>query len=253
MTIAILVGVLGAGMAGGAATRKRPRLAAAVAGAAVFMLLLRVLFAYARQVEAALVPWDVYPFFEHFWPVPFGGVILGIAAVHVSRAWLRRAALVVGGLAMAFVGATAWRMGDARPEELTGTVQDGVCYQSSCYSCGAAAAAMFLASRGVEATESEMAILSVTDGFYGTTPVGLLRGLRRKLPGAALTSESWLAPPAASEGPWLVAVSYNALVDHWVVVDRIDAGGADVRDPLRGRVRWSRETLESRWRNVVVR
>lgn len=237
----------------GALTQKNRGLAAGGLIVAIFSLILRVAFATFRDIEARAVPWDLYPFVEHFWVVPFGGFILGVAAVHLKRRAAQLAALGAGTAAFAWLGVVAFEMTAAPPKPLTGIVSHGVCLQTSNFSCGPAAAAMWLDDHDVLTTESEMADLSVTDPWYGTSTVGMLRGLHRKMPGAELRLERIETPPAEARGPWLVVVELSQLLAHWVVIDRIDAEGADVRDPIEGRTRWSREDLERRWTALVVR
>lgn len=252
VTAVVLSIVLALSAAAGGLTHRARRAAAAGIGLALAGLAVRILFAAFREVEARIVPWDAYPFVEHFWVVPFGGFILGAAAVHLERRAARAAALAAGAAAFAWLGFVASEM-SAPVKPLTGVVSEGVCIQTSDFSCGPAAAAMWLDAHDVAASEPEMADLSVTDPWYGTSTVGMLRGLHRKMPDADVRLERMEDPPARAEGPWLVVVELSRLLAHWVVIDRIDPDGADVRDPSEGRTRWSRGELERRWTALVVR
>src|SRR5206468_5816059 len=60
---------------------------------------------------------------------------------------------------------------------------DGVCRQTSDYSCGAAAASTFLARLGIAADEQEMATRCGTTPWLGTDEFYACRGLREKLAG----------------------------------------------------------------------
>lgn len=246
--VAIVIMVFAGSVAAGALLRRRLRTQTAAAGAATALLVFRVTLARFPEFEAAVMGWDWYPFVEPYWTVPCVGFVVGVAAVAVKRVWIRVPALVAGGLSFTWVAAGTVLGGE---QPLTGEVRDGVCEQTSGYSCGAAAAAMWLDSQGVRASEAEMAELCVTDGWFGTSPLGMLRGIRRKAGGGVGVVAAKL--PVAAEGPWLAVVQYSSMVDHWVVIDRIDAGGADVRDPIGGRTRWTRGELERRWRGVVVK
>src|SRR5690606_34010665 len=105
---------------------------------------------------------------------------------------------------------------------VTGRVErNGVCQQTTDYTCGAAAAATLLHAYGVEADEQEMAERCWTNALTGTDELCVARGLRQKaLPigrRAVVGSMSYDELVARGE-PVMVTVGWSLLVDHWVVV-----------------------------------
>ena len=127
---------------------------------------------------------------------------------------------------------------------------DGLCLQTSVYTCAPAAAAMYLDRLGVPATEAEMAALCVTRRD-GTTDAGVARGLRRKLPGRCVRVE---APRFEDlRAPALVSILLPGRVGHAVLVERIGPDGVTLADPGHGRWRTSRADFEARWQGSSIR
>lgn len=236
----------------GALLARRSLKAATGAGAVLLALVLaKVAVGYIPAAEPTLFPWDAYPYVERWWyEIPALG-LLG-AGLWVARdSMLKRdAVLVAGGLLIArIVLVMALTAGGSPP--LQGRVRaDGLCLQTSGYTCGAAAAAMYLDRLGVPATEAEMAALCVTRRD-GTTDAGIARGLRRKLPGRDVRVT---APRYEDlQAPALVSILLPGRIGHAVLVEEATPEGVRLADPGCGRWRTSRADFEARWQGSAIR
>jgi ABC-type bacteriocin/lantibiotic exporter with double-glycine peptidase domain len=128
---------------------------------------------------------------------------------------------------------------DGRDEERSG--RDGVITQSRRNTCGPAALAMLLVSKGIVVTAEELE--------------------RRMQPGADGVSLTTIVTTAREYGvhlqPWrlrkdaLDTLKTPAILwvdgDHFVVFDSLTQAGAHLRDPATGRVQESKQRLATRW------
>ncbi len=149
--------------------------------------------------------------------------------------------------------------------------RNGVCLQTSRFSCTAAAAATLLRLYDIEAQESEMAELCLTR--RGTTWLGLFRGLQLKTQGRPLAVEVIecdLATMLKMKGPLILSVGIDpskpyreSYVEkhgwepgqpHTVVkLDRKFRGQQLIGDPAVGMQPWTQEDFETLYRGRVVR
>jgi hypothetical protein len=243
-----------AGVALGFRTRKTVTWAAA---GCLGVILVKVLFRHYPSLEFALAPCDTYVPLRPWWPFPFTFVMLGIGLKQMTS---RTGRTVVTTFAMCLFVLVGQRIALTvlfDPEVCRGRVgQDSVCRQTTGFTCGAAAAATFLAQHGVEATEGEMAVLCGTNALTGTDEFGVCRGLKRKLgdagPEISLLKADW---DGLKEGPYpaMATIRHSFLVDHWVVVLGIRETGVEVVDPLRGKTVVTRNRFLRDWRGVLVR
>lgn len=242
--------------AAGAWAMKRSR-TWATAGSALLLslILLKAVVGHIPAAEAALFPWDWYPYVEPTWYLLPAMFLAGAGLRLLWRsAWKRHLLLAGTALLFARTGAGGWVT--SRPPQLEGTVNDaGVCLQSSSFSCGAAAATSFVYYYGVRATEKEMAELCLTreggPGLIGTTDAGLMRGLRKKLAGRydvfiARTVYDDLPTPA------LVPLELWPGVGHCVLVWRVDPELVHLVDPRCGRMTLSRKAFEAMWTGSAI-
>lgn len=239
---------LSAGAAGLLLARRSPPAATAVGALLLALVVTKVAVGYVPAAEPSLFPWDAYPYVERWWYESPALMLLG-AGLWITResALKRDAVLVVAGLLVARILVFAAPL---PPDALHGRVRaDGICWQTSGWSCGPAAAAMYLDRLGVPATEAEMAELCVTRRD-GTTDAGLARGLRRKLPGRDVRVR---APRLEDlRAPALVSIRLG-LVGHCLLLERIDEDGVLLADPGHGRWRTSKADFEARWQGSSIR
>lgn len=216
------------------------------------LVLLKFAAGHVPAVEARLLPWDWYPFVASWWylvPVMF---LFG-AGFRAARGSLlkRDLLLVLAGLLLVRTATLAWESMDGHAR-LRGRVgADGVCLQTSAYSCGPAAAASLLHLHGVAATEREMAVECATRaGMGGSSECGLMLGLRRMLPGREIR----IAVCRYEElpVPCLVSMRINFLFGHALVVEKAGPEGVELIDPASGRTGMTREMFEREWTGAAI-
>jgi predicted double-glycine peptidase len=241
--------------AGVAAARRSLKQATGLVDAMLSLILLKNGLSYVPEGEPRFLPWDWYPLVERWWFLYPGMLIFGVGMglFHQSM-WKRDVLLIAAGLLLLHCAAVGWVMG--RPSDLMGTVRpDGVCLQTSGYSCSAAAAASLLHLYGVAATEREMAELCVTCngglGGGGTTHSGILRGLRIKLGDAKRVR---VARPTYETlpQPSMVGMKLSPTLTHSILVLRVTPTEVSVMDPLHGRGTMRRELFEREWLGSAI-
>ena len=112
--------------------------------------------------------------------LPAAALLCGMAFVRMPGHPLRRSVLLVPLLGIAAFNVIRPILGS--PPPLGNLWKDNVCRQTSTNSCSAAAAATLLRTAGIDASENEMAQLSLTR-FGGTPMAGVYRGLVLKTAG----------------------------------------------------------------------
>ncbi len=132
------------------------------------------------------------------------------------------------------------------------TIDDnGVCRQSTRYTCGPAAAVTALLRLGLPASESQIAILSHTSPAAGTLPACLSDALQKRYAAAGLHCQyrkfDSIAQLARS-GITLAVVKDAFLQDHCVAVLDVSEQAVIVADPVTGMTSIPREQFREIWR-----
>ena len=243
-------------IAGLSARQRGRRVAIAVIALCLVPVLLRATFSLFPGLEFRFLCLDGYAILRPWWTVPFAIALFITASPHMSSR-LSRSGLVGLGLIL-WLSGTDRLLATARfdPSGLDGVVDaDGVCRQTTDYSCGAATAATLLHAYGVRSDEREMAELCWTNSFTGTDELCIARGLRRKLSGSGLEPQleigTWEELRAWGE-PAAVTIKYRLFVDHWVVVLDADDEQVTLGDPIAGRLQISKEVFLELWRGRMV-
>lgn len=197
--------------------------------------------------------------------VVFGFVATMLLTTPLSRVPQRRLRLLVCGLMGVIVFFMAiWPfiapMVDRRQLSRLHTEidKDGVCLQTTDYTCGPAAAVTVLRKLGLPAEEGQIAILSYTSGQEGTSEDMLADGLAQEYGSRGILAECRVFHSVAElqqACPVLAVVKYSLLVDHWVAVLDVTGSEVVVGDPLGGLVHMTHEEFAERWRfvGIVVR
>lgn len=254
--IEVLVQVgLGVGFAAaGALVAARSVGVAVAAGLPLLAVLLgKLALGRVAAAEATLFPWDAYPTIEPWIALAPASFLAG-AGIRAARksVWKRDALLVLGGLFLLRTGLTAWGSRESL-ERLDGAVRaDGVCMQTSDYTCGPAAAVALLHWYGIPSTEREMAGLCATrPGFGGTSECGVMRGLRRKLGGSGIP---WIRTCSYEEltAPSLVSLRHTWLVGHCTMVVEARPDGVLLVDSQSGRCWLPRDRFERAWTGSAI-
>jgi hypothetical protein len=132
---------------------------------------------------------------------------------------------------------------------------DGVCLQSTDYTCGPAAAVTALRRLGLPAEEGELAVRCRTNPFSGTAPDILCEVLQGHYGEQGLRCQYRPFTSIAElkqAGPTLAVMKLTWLVDHYVTVLEVTDQAVVVGDPLSGRVMLSHQEFAARWRKVGV-
>lgn len=236
-------------------TRRRS-IATACAGICLGAILVKVLSRYFPDIEYSILSNDIYVILRPWWVFPFSLSILGMGIHQIQRQRTRK--LVTGFAVLVFVLAIERLLITVTfdPSSCTGKPgEDGVCLQSTSYSCGAAAASTLLERLGVESDEREMAILCRTNSLTGTDELSVCNGLRKKLPETQyrinLVRSDW-EELCRGQFPAMATMKLTFLIDHWVVVFDVEEDGVLVGDPSTGRFKMHKDIFLEHWKKVLV-
>ena len=131
----------------------------------------------------------------------------------------------------------------------------GVCRQSTDYTCGPAAAVTALRKLGLPAEEGEIAILAHTSSAIGTPPDMLAEALQNLYAKSGLEIEYRVfrdLDELKEAGLTLAVIRYSFMLDHYVTVFEVSEDKVTAGDPLLGLRDYSREEFEEKWRFVGV-
>jgi hypothetical protein len=132
---------------------------------------------------------------------------------------------------------------------------DGVCLQTTDYTCGPAAAVTALRKLGLPAEEGRIAILSETSSIDGTEPDMLAETLQNIYGKTSLLAE-YRPFKDISElkqaGLTLAVIKFSLLEDHWVTVLEVTDSEVIVGDPVGGLVKLSYDDFQKKWRFIGI-
>jgi predicted double-glycine peptidase len=132
---------------------------------------------------------------------------------------------------------------------------NGICLQSTDYTCGPAAAVTALRHLGLSAGEGQIAIASHCSAAIGTPPDMLCRGLRSLYAADGLQCDlryfSKLEHLPVGQ-PILAVIKYTFLEDHYVVILGMTPEYVLVADPNRGRMAYTHKVFLQRWRKLGI-
>ena len=132
---------------------------------------------------------------------------------------------------------------------------DGVCIQTTDFTCGPASAVTALRKLGLSGEEGKIGILSETSSVIGTPPDMLAEALQNEYGKDGLIAE-YRPFKDISElkqaGLTLAVTKYAFLVDHYVTVLEVTDSEVVVGDPLGGLGRMSYADFRKEWRFVGV-
>ncbi len=127
----------------------------------------------------------------------------------------------------------------------------GICYQTTAYTCGPAAAVTALGKLGLSASEGEIAVLSHSSPVAGTLPACLRAALQNRYGADGLKSQYRHFDSIAqlrNAGITLAVVRDAFLSDHCVTVLEVSDRMVTIADPVFGRTLMSHEQFEKIWR-----
>lgn len=132
---------------------------------------------------------------------------------------------------------------------------DGICRQSSDYTCGPAAAVTALGRLGVKAGEGELALLARTSTATGTPPDVLAQVLNDRFGPEGVRAELRRfrsVEELRAAGLTLVIVKFGLFLDHWLTVLEVTDREVIVGDPISGIAHLTHDEFRQRWRFVGV-
>jgi len=128
---------------------------------------------------------------------------------------------------------------------------NGICFQTTDYTCGPAAAVTALGKLGLSAHEGEIAVLSHTSPVAGTLPACLSSALQSRYGAAGLRCRYRRfdsIEQLRNAGLTLVTVRDTFLLDHCLAVLKVSDHTITVADPVAGTKLMPREQFEKIWR-----
>lgn len=129
--------------------------------------------------------------------------------------------------------------------------ENGVCRQTTDYTCGPAAAVTALGKLGLAADEGELAVLSYSSPVTGTLPSCLSSALRDRYSAEGLSCRYRHFDSIAqlkNAGITLALVREAFLVDHCIAVLEVTDDTVTVADPVTGTRMMPYEQFEKIWR-----
>ncbi len=221
-------------------------------------VLVRTILIVFPSLEYRFLCQDGYALLRPWWSVPFAIALFTTASPHMGSR-ISQAGLV-GLSLLLWLSGTDRLLATAQfdPQTMDGVVDaDGVCMQTTDYTCGAAAAATLLVRYGVTTDEREMAEACWTNSLTGTDELCVARGLRRKLSRSGLRLEPRISMATWDElcewdGPAAVTIKDRLFVDHWIVVLEIRGERVTIGDPTSGLLMISKDAFLEVWRGRMV-
>lgn len=246
-----------AAVAGLLVARTRPVVWKPVAVVATLAMLLWPLMRVFPAAVLAVLDAGIVIFIEVTGIVIPAALLFALASGVVQRARDRRALrLLMVVCAFYYVRSGFWMVRPPVPELRTAPCVDGVCCQSTDYTCVAASLVTLLHAYGIAATETEMARLSYTEVGNGATDTRAVYALQRKLAGRPFKVhyERWMTYERliGLERPCIVPVKWGYFSSHMVPVLEADAESVLVGDPLGGPRRRARAAFEADWLHRAV-
>lgn len=132
---------------------------------------------------------------------------------------------------------------------------EGICRQTTGYTCVAASMVTMLRARGIAADEAEMAGLAHTQTGGGATDSRALWALQAKLANTPLRPRYAVldaAQLAAAPKPCLVQLDWGFFVSHMVPVMEATADRVVIGDPLSGRREMTMSDFLAKWKRMAI-
>ena len=229
------------------------------AALALVLLLYWTWLKHNPSIAVRAIPLKILYYIEGTGAVPAFMLIVGIAYGRSNLPRQKRftvMAMLLGSIY--FLQGGLWML-QTTPEQLFAHTVDPdeqtVVLQSQDFSCVPAACATALRDLGVDASESEMAVLTQVRPGTGTTLIRATEALRKKLHNRQIQVHILKMPHdqlSSLQMPLLTPLQLEIGRRHMVVVQDIDQHGVRVADPMRGVIYWSRAEFAHVFTNQVI-
>lgn len=229
----------------------------AVAIFCVIIIAMKGIFSLNPALEATLMPVAGYSRIDRTYSFVTFVIFLSIVSVIIPKKDRQTIYVLLGMFSIYVVYLPFWRLSTPECYSLKGRNAGGVCFQTSPYTCGAAAMVNYLRKYNIPATEGEMARLSETIPWKGVSNFQAVSGLNKKL---AAENSDYIGKLKVYDDkeldkiktPCLTAIKYSIFFDHMICVEGVDQDYVYVIDPLKGKRKLSREKFLRQWRNVNI-
>jgi peptidase C39-like protein len=223
----------------------------------VLPIAVKGIFVFFPVVEVYLMPASLYHYIDRTFPFLFLLIFLSVISTIAKKREKRLIYLLMIIFSIYTVNMTTWRFTTPACYSFDGKIKDGVCIQTSGYTCGAASMVTFLKNMNTDATEGEMARFSGTIPFKGVSNFQTAAGMNRKFKKEALPYKMVLKTYTNDElmeiqTPFLVTIKHAFFCDHMVCVLYIEENEVILGDPLTGKRSISTKEFLSLWKNVVI-
>lgn len=218
----------------------------------------KVTFAVVPLLEARIMPIEIYPAIQNEFWLPFAVLFFAFAS-HLVPSRSRKGVLaIVFILVLVVAQQTFWHLQKPVIYDYKGKIIDGVCQQTSFDTCGAASMVTLLNKIGVQASEGEMARLSMTVSGKGLSPHQAAYALRKKLSQLGRSENAVIVVPELKDlhglpKPFLAGIRFSFWTNHMICVLKTSQESLIVGDPISvGQKKWSWENFKKRWSGIVI-
>lgn len=153
-----------------------------------------------------------------------------------------------------YLGPSIWMHYELKNLQTTFS-KDGICKQTTGFTCGPATAVTVLRLLGIEAQESELAIYSKCTPKGGTTNENLVNAIE-KLYGKKGIDCSYLPFDSIEQlkgkCPLIACINLSSAVSHYTVVLEVTEDKVITGDPIGGKKEWSYEDFMKRCRPTAI-
>jgi hypothetical protein len=215
------------------------------------------IFSRFPMIPVRIMPIGPWAIIEREYWLPFS-VLFFACASHLASRPNRKAIKSLSAVLVVFVWImTGWRLLPMPMKDFGRNMRDGVCLQSSGYTCGAASLVTMLGRMQIDVTEGEMAMLTGTIPGRGVTDFQAAYGLQRKL--ASLVRPEIVAiiecpdhDPMRVRPPFLAGMKHSFWFDHMVCVLEVREGVVVIGDPLGGKRMMPLDIFRGEWRGLAI-
>ncbi len=134
--------------------------------------------------------------------------------------------------------------------------EDGVCRQTTTFSCGPAATVTALLQLQIFSSEAELAVAAKTSQFSGTQPLNLKQAIDKLLGDKYLIKTKILTPDKASQipsgSPSVALVKHSAFENHYVCVLDVGESQILVADPEMGFRVYTHKEFDKIFRGLII-
>lgn len=223
----------------------------------VLIIAMKGIFSLNPALEASLMPVAFYSRIDRTYSFVIFIIFLAIISILATPKERKAIYPLLILFSIYVIYLPSWRLSTPACYKNEGKFKNGVCLQSTTYTCGASAIVSFLSKYGIKATEGEMARLTETIPYKGVSNFQAVAGLNRKLEALNSDFTGELKVYRDEEldqmkTPCITSIKYSIFFDHMICIKRIDGDYVYIADPLKGNTKMERDEFLQQWRNVNI-